>query len=187
MNCIQPDRAGRADVEVAAVVGLDLVDRRQHLPAHAVLDAGGLVDREQERRDAEVVDGEVRHANRQRAQRGEQRRRRVDGEGAGGRRDRSVGRGWSVGRRRSVLGLRRLGARIVVPRAASAARVRLATMGAVVRGLRSRRRGGVVVRRIVTGGGVRGRRRGRRNVGRRTGGRPEPRDWPEPEPPDQGR
>ena len=110
-----PDRTGRAHVEIAAVVGLDLVDRRQHLPAHAVLDAGGLVDREQERRDAEVVDGEVGHANRQRAQRGEQRRRRVDGEGAGGRRDWSVGRDRSVGSRRSVLGLRRLGVRIRVP------------------------------------------------------------------------
>ena len=99
---------------------------------------------------------------------GEQRRRRVDGEGAGGRRDRCVGRGWSVGRRRGVLGLRRLGAGILVP-------VRLRPHvwardgGAVVRGLRSRRRRGVVVRRSVTGGGVRGRRRGRRDVGRRMG------------------
>ena len=64
MNCIQPERAGGGDVEVAAVVGLDLVDRREDLPAHAVLDAGGLVDREQERRDAELVDEEVRHADR---------------------------------------------------------------------------------------------------------------------------
>jgi hypothetical protein len=30
----------------------------------AVLDAGRLVDREQERRDAELVDEEVRHADR---------------------------------------------------------------------------------------------------------------------------
>ena len=52
--------AGGRDVEVAPVVGLDLVDRGQDLPAHAVLDAGGLVDRQQERRDAELVDEEVR-------------------------------------------------------------------------------------------------------------------------------
>ena len=64
MNCIQPERAGGGDVEVAAVVGLDLVDRRQDLPADAVLDAGGLVDREQERRDPELVDEEVRDADR---------------------------------------------------------------------------------------------------------------------------
>ena len=64
MNCIQPERAGGGDVEVAAVVGLDLVDRGEDLPAHAVLDAGGLVDREQERRDPELVDEEVRHADR---------------------------------------------------------------------------------------------------------------------------
>ena len=59
-----PERAGGGDVEVAAVVGLDLVDRREDLPAHAVLDAGGLVEREQEGRDAELVDEEVRHADR---------------------------------------------------------------------------------------------------------------------------
>ena len=58
-----PERARRAHVEVAAVVGLDLVDRGQDLPADAVLDAGGLVDREQERRDPELVDEEVRHAD----------------------------------------------------------------------------------------------------------------------------
>jgi len=32
--------AGARDVEVAPVVGLDLVDRGEDLPAHAVLDAG---------------------------------------------------------------------------------------------------------------------------------------------------
>ena len=66
MNCIQPERAGGGDVEVAAVVGLDLVDRGEDLPAHAVLDAGGLVDGEEEGRDAELVDEEVRHADRRR-------------------------------------------------------------------------------------------------------------------------
>src|SRR4029079_2911946 len=44
-------------------VGLDLVDRGEDLPAHAVLDAGSLVDRQQEARDAELVDEEVRHAD----------------------------------------------------------------------------------------------------------------------------
>ena len=58
------DGARGLDVEVAAVVGLDLVDRREDLPAHAVLDAGGLVDREQEGRDPELVDEEVRDADR---------------------------------------------------------------------------------------------------------------------------
>ena len=56
--------AGGRDVEVAPVVGLDLVDRGQDLPAHAVLDARGLVDRQQERRDPELVDEEVGHADR---------------------------------------------------------------------------------------------------------------------------
>ena len=59
-------RAGGGDVEVAAVVGLDLVDAGQDLPAHAVLDAGGLVDRKQEGRDPELVDEEVRDADRPR-------------------------------------------------------------------------------------------------------------------------
>ena len=58
------ERAGGGDVQVAAVVGLDLVDRGQDLPAHAVLDAGGLVDREQERRDPELLDEEVGDADR---------------------------------------------------------------------------------------------------------------------------
>ena len=53
-------RAGGRDVQVAAVVGLDLVDRGEHLPAHAVLDPGGLVDRQQEDRDPEALDDEVR-------------------------------------------------------------------------------------------------------------------------------
>ncbi len=56
-----PHGAGARHVEVAAVVGLDLVDRGQHLPAHAVLDAGGLVDRQQERRHPELADDEVGH------------------------------------------------------------------------------------------------------------------------------
>jgi hypothetical protein len=52
-------RPGGRDREVAPVVGLDLVDRRQHLPRHAVLDPGGLVDRQQERRDREAVEQDV--------------------------------------------------------------------------------------------------------------------------------
>src|SRR6185437_8265871 len=59
-----PDRAGRGDREVPVVVGLDLVDARQHLPGDLVLNACGLVDRDQERRDAERVDEEVRDADR---------------------------------------------------------------------------------------------------------------------------
>ena len=74
------ERAGRRDVQVAAVVGLDLVDRGQDLPADAVLGAGGLVDREQEGRDPELVDEEVRDADPCRARLGERegrvRRRR---------------------------------------------------------------------------------------------------------------
>ncbi len=73
-----PERARGGHVEVAAVVGLDLVDRRQHLPAHAVLDAGGLVEREEEGRDAELVDEEVRDADRGRAGLGQRERRVVD-------------------------------------------------------------------------------------------------------------
>jgi hypothetical protein len=56
------ERARGGDVQVAAVVRLDLVDRGQVLPAHAVLDAGGLVDRKKEERDAELADDEVRDA-----------------------------------------------------------------------------------------------------------------------------
>ena len=74
-------RAGGGDVEVAAVVGLDLVDRGQDLPAHAVLRAGGLVDRQQERRDPELVDEEVRHADRARARGSRARRSGCSGPG----------------------------------------------------------------------------------------------------------
>ncbi len=85
------ERAGRAHVQVAAVVGLDLVDRGEDLPAHAVLDAGGLVDREQERRDPQRVDDDVRDAgDRRREERGRQVAERV-GRGVGrGRRERRV-------------------------------------------------------------------------------------------------
>ena len=53
--------AGARDAEVAPVVGLDLVDRRQHLPGDAVGRAGRLEDRQQERGDLEVFDEEVGH------------------------------------------------------------------------------------------------------------------------------
>ena len=89
-------RAGGGDVQVAAVVGLDLVDRGQDLPADAVLDAGRLVDREQEGRDAELLDEEVRDADRSGA-RGRERVARV--------------RRWSASRRgcRPGRGCRRRG------------------------------------------------------------------------------
>ena len=107
MNCIQPERAGGGDVEVAPVVGLDLVDRGEDLPAHAVLHAGGLVDRQQERRDAELVDEEVRHADRR---------------GAGGReREHRV-----VERRRSVRVDDRCGLRLVRLATTAAGRLRRA-------------------------------------------------------------
>ena len=69
--------AGRGHVQVAPVVGLDLVDRGQELPADAVLRARGLVDRQQERRDPELVDEEVRHADLGGAGLGERERRVV--------------------------------------------------------------------------------------------------------------
>ena len=50
------DRSGRGHRLVGAVVGLDLVDRREDLPRHAVLDGRGLVDRQQEQRYA--IEGE---------------------------------------------------------------------------------------------------------------------------------
>ncbi len=87
-----PERAGGRDVEVAAVVGLDLVDRGQHLPAHAVLDAGGLVDGEEEGRDPELVDEEVGDADRSRA-RG---RERVTGVRRGGGAVGALGRAGRV-------------------------------------------------------------------------------------------
>ena len=66
MNCIQPSAPGGGHVQVAAVVGLDLVDRRQDLPADAVLDPGRLIDRQQERRHPELANDEVRHPARRR-------------------------------------------------------------------------------------------------------------------------
>ena len=54
------ERAGRGDVEVGPERGLDPVDPGEHLPRDPVLGAAGLVDREQERRDLELVDHEVR-------------------------------------------------------------------------------------------------------------------------------
>ena len=74
------DCAGRADVEIAPVVGLDAVDRGEDLPAHAVLDARGLVERKQEGRDLEAVEQDVRDRARRR-RRGEHQRAVVDGRG----------------------------------------------------------------------------------------------------------
>ena len=97
-------RAGARDVEVAAVVRLDLVDRREDLPAHAVLGPRGLEDRQEEDRDAERVDEVARDAGPRHG--GDRRERRVAG-GAGGRG--GVGlRGRRLGRLRGRLGLVRL-------------------------------------------------------------------------------
>src|SRR6185503_13534929 len=94
-----PARARGGHGKVAAVVGLDLVDRRQDLPRDVVLDAGGLVDRQQERRDAELLDEEVGHAHGHGARgrdRGGRVRRGRGGRGGIGRR----GRGPRARRRR---------------------------------------------------------------------------------------
>ena len=61
MNCIHPNAPARGDVEVAPVVGLDLVDRGQHLPPHPILDPSRLIDRQQENRDPELANHEIRH------------------------------------------------------------------------------------------------------------------------------
>jgi hypothetical protein len=96
-------RARGGDVEVAAVVGLDLVDRGQDLPADAVLGARGLVDREQERRDAELVDEEVRHADRRRARSRERDARVGRGRRAVGAGEGSSGEGGRLLRSRGSL------------------------------------------------------------------------------------
>ena len=75
MNCIQPSAPGGRDVEVGAERGLDPVDRGEHLPRDPVLGSAGLVDRQQERRDRELVDDEVRDADRRGAEVGDRHRR----------------------------------------------------------------------------------------------------------------
>ena len=69
------ERAGRRDVEVGAERGLDAVDRGQHLPGDPVLRSAGLVDREEEGRDRERVDDEVRYADRSGPEVGDRHRR----------------------------------------------------------------------------------------------------------------
>ena len=59
-----PERAGGGDVQVAPVVGLDLVDRRQHLPPDPVLDPRRLIDRQQEDRHPELANHEIGDAGR---------------------------------------------------------------------------------------------------------------------------
>ena len=61
-----PQRTGGGDVQVAPVVGLDLVDRRQDLPPHPVLDPRRLIDRQQEHRHPELPNHEIRHTRRER-------------------------------------------------------------------------------------------------------------------------
>ena len=76
------DGAGGGDVEVGAEGGLDPVDRGQHLPRDPVLGSAGLVDRQQERRDRELVDDEVGDADRSRAEVGDREARVRVGRGA---------------------------------------------------------------------------------------------------------
>ncbi len=61
-----PQRTRRRHVQVAAVVGLDLVDRRQDLPPHPVLDPRRLIDRQQKHRHPELPNHEIRHTRRER-------------------------------------------------------------------------------------------------------------------------
>src|SRR5262249_55372273 len=77
-----PDRAGRGDRLVAAVVGLDFVDRGEDLPWHAVPDGGRLVDGKQKQRDP-VEPERLGGYRRFREFRGEGRR--LDGEQLRGR------------------------------------------------------------------------------------------------------
>ena len=89
---------GRGDVQVGAEGGLDAVDRGQHLPRHPVLGAAGLVDRQQEGRDLELVDDEVGDADRGGAELG-------DGEARVGVRGRAVGVSDRLGVELLALGL----------------------------------------------------------------------------------
>ena len=63
--------AGGRDVEVGPERGLDPVDRGEHLPRDPVLGSAGLVDRQQEGRDRELVDDEVGDAERRRSEVGD--------------------------------------------------------------------------------------------------------------------
>ncbi len=130
--------SGRGDVEVAAVVGLDLVDRGEDLPAHAVLDAGGLVDRQQEGRDPELVDEEVRHADPGGAGLGDRVARVRRGR-------RAVGVALAVRIRREALGL-------VRPLAGALARAPARRLGVLVVGPAG---GLIVTRRVVARASVR--------------------------------
>ena len=62
------------DRQVPPVVGLDLIDRRQHRPRNVVLDPRRLVDGEQERRDLKARDEEVGDRRRRRGKRERERR-----------------------------------------------------------------------------------------------------------------
>ena len=98
--------AGGRHRQVAAVVGLDLVDRGQDLPRHVVLAAGRLIDRKQEGRDLEAVDEEVRDADWRRAGHGVgvgrvgRRRYTARGDRRGRLRSRLVRLGLRLGRAR---------------------------------------------------------------------------------------
>src|SRR5207244_7852322 len=83
---------GARDAEVAPVVGLDLVDRREHLPGDAVGGSGGLKQRQQERGDAKAFDEERRYSR----QRGRERERQRRRERRRRRRGRSLGGGWGL-------------------------------------------------------------------------------------------
>ena len=174
-------RAGRRDVEVAAVVGLDLVDRRQDLPRHAVLDPRRLVDRQQKRRDREVADEEVRDPRRRRGRgqrAGQSLRPRctssaVPGSSSSppsaGRRSRSGARASS---RAAAAGPARSGAPGAATNLGSESRTKssgASTGGVYGRGTVRGRRGGGHGRRRLRRLGRRGPRRGTgRRIGRRS-------------------
>ncbi len=151
--------AGGGDVQVRPEGGLDPVDRGEHLPRDPVLGPAGLVDRQQERRDRELVDDEVRNPKRRRTEVGD--------------RDGGVRRGRGAVRAAQRRGLRDgVGGRLPLVVPGSAVAVVPAVPAAVAPGAAvaaaSRpdgpfggRDGGVVLRTVVRGrrGGCLARRR----------------------------
>ncbi len=114
------DRAGRRDRQVGSVVGLDLVDRGEDLPRHSVLHRGGLVDRQQEQRDA--IEGQRLRGSRRAGELSRERfllsgdHLRRDGDVAVGRCGAGGPRGRRRARRTARLRFRQLSGAAAAPR-----------------------------------------------------------------------
>ena len=64
-----PHRPSRRHTQIPPIISLNLINRRQHLPRHVILNPRRLINRQQKRRNRKTRNKEIRHTQRRRIRR----------------------------------------------------------------------------------------------------------------------